>query len=69
MSIALIVLLIAAIIGSIIEGRTHQRLTRKTVPAPPLSVCHYCGEPAPHDETFPICADCEAAELAYLDAN
>ena len=70
MFIALSLLLITAIIGSIIESRTHQRLARPTVPAPPLvSVCHYCGEPAPHDETFPLCADCEAAELAYLDAK
>ena len=32
-------------------------------------VCRYCGEPAPKDETFPLCKDCEAAELAYLNAN
>ena len=69
MFIALSLLLIAAIIGSIIEDRVHQRLTRMTVAAPPPSVCHYCGEPAPHDETFPICVDCEAADLAYLNAN
>ena len=31
MFIALVVLLIAAIIGSIIEGRTHQRLARTTI--------------------------------------
>jgi hypothetical protein len=70
MSIALVVLLIAAIAGSVVEGRTHARLARTTTPAPALtSVCHYCGEPAPHDNTFPLCKDCEAAELAYLNAN
>ena len=68
MFIALCLLLIAAIAASIVEGRTHQRLARTTTAAPLLvSVCHYCGEPAPHDSTFPLCADCEAAELAYID--
>ena len=69
MFIALSLLLIAAIAGSVVEGRTHTLLARTTVtaaPAPLDSVCRYCGEPAPHDDTFPLCADCEAAEMAYL---
>ena len=70
MFIALCLLLIVAIAASVVEGRTHQRLSRTTVPAPPLvSVCHYCGEPAPQDSTFPLCANCEAAEAEYLTGN
>ena len=69
MFIALTVLLMAAIIASAVESRTHERLARKTMPSPPLSICHYCGEPAPHDSTFPLCAACEAAEAEYLTGN
>jgi hypothetical protein len=67
MFIALCLLLIVAIMVSIFEGRTHARLARTTVPA--LSVCRYCGEPAPHYDAFPLCADCEAAEAEYLTGN
>jgi len=69
MFIAFCLLLIAAIAASIVEGRTHQRLARTTTAAPLPSTCRYCGEPAPHDDTFPLCADCEAAEAEYLTGN
>lgn len=69
MFIAMCLLLIAAIAASIIQGRVHQHLARTTTPAAPApldSVCRYCGDLAPHDDTFPLCYACEAAEMAYL---
>ena len=70
MFIALSLLLVVAIIGSIMADRTHARLARKTLPAPPLvDQCRYCGEPAPYDKYFPMCEDCRAAELEYLTGN
>lgn len=65
----LCLMLAAAIAASIVEDRAHQRLARTTVPAAPApldSVCRYCGDLAPHDDTFPLCYACEAAEMAYL---
>ena len=69
MLIGLAVLLIAAIVASIIEGRTHVRLARTTMAAPLPEQCRYCGEPAPQDKYFPLCTECEAAELTYLTAT